>query len=596
MWFTLNDNAQAPKNASPQSEWGLIKQKLAALWADKRGYKKRLLISGSALLAACFMFIFFGPLELIAFSGDSFIYSYKDVLWVLLCGFLIFWIGGTLLISLLRGKIFNYVVCSIFSFAVCGYIQGNFMNGSLGTLTGDAIAWDSLGTELTVGVLVWAGVLLLFYFAMYLHRKFWTNTVIYVSVLLFVMQLVPLIAIFCGAYDTSGSGLGESRLTTEGMYEYSENGNVFVFVLDRMDFDYVESVLEEDGEFFDKLDGFTAYDNAISAFARTKPALNQLLTGSEETAYKVPTDDFYRDSWFEDGKNILGDIDAQGYSMEFYTDAGSLFSDADFMEKYVSNASSGYGDVNAMTAFGKLMRLSAFRYAPIFAKPFVWQDTNYYNQDVLKPDATTTYTFDDFANTRGFNSASADRGGKSFKFYHLNGPHAPYTIDKNGNLCSSGSSAAHQLMGCMTYLYEAFDRMKELGIYEDATIIITADHGAHQGDTNPVLAETRIGLFYKPSGSAGTELKWSSAQVCTDNIPATIIKSIGGDYTNYGRPLDEIGEDEELVRVYYKSVTESGSSNEIGLYTYHVIGDASDFDNWTQVDYIDITDDEHKFY
>lgn len=592
----MNDNAQTPKNASNTSEWCSIKQKLSALWADKRSFKKRLLLSGSAMLAACFMFIFFGPLELIAFSGDSFIYSYRDVLWVLLCGFLIIWAVGTLLISLLRGKIFNYVVCSVFSFAVCGYIQGNFMNGSLGTLTGDAITWNIMKSELWLGVLVWLGLLLVFYLLMYLSRKYWTNVVTYVSMLLVVMQIVPLVMILCGAYDTNGSGLGESRLTTDGMYEYSESENVFVFVLDRMDFNYIEDVIKEEPEFFDKLDGFVGYDNAISAFARTKPALNQLLTGSEETAYKVPTDDFYRDSWFEDGKNILGDIGSQGYTMEFYTDAGSLFADAKFMKKHAQNASSGYGDVAPMTAFGKLMHLSAFRYLPVFAKPFYWQDTNYYNQGVLKPDATVTYTFDDFANTRGFNRATADRGEKAFKFYHFNGPHAPYTIDKNGNPSEKETSAAHQLMGCMNYLYDAFDRMKELGIYEDATIIITADHGAHQGDTRPVLEETRIGLFYKPSGSAGEKLRWSSAQVCTDNLPATIIKSVGGDYSAYGRPLDEIGEDEEITRVYYKSVTASGSSNEIGLYTYHVIGDASDFKNWKQVDYCDITDDAHKFY
>ena len=125
----MNDNAQTPKNASNTSEWSSIKQKLSALWADKRSFKKRLLLSGSAMLAACFMFIFFGPLELIAFSGDSFIYSYRDVLWVLLCGFLIIWAVGTLLISLLRGKIFNYVVCSVFSFAVCGLLLRHIVLG-----------------------------------------------------------------------------------------------------------------------------------------------------------------------------------------------------------------------------------------------------------------------------------------------------------------------------------------------------------------------------------------------------------------------------------------------------------------------------------
>lgn len=584
-----NQNA----SASEKSEFDLIVQKLNTLWSDKRTYKKRLLMSGAAMLAACFTFIFFGPLELVAFSGDSLIYSYRDVLWLLFAAFLLIWGAGSALIALLRGKIFNYVVCLVFAMTFCGYLQSMFLNGTLGTLTGDAISWHNMKSILCKQLVIWLALFLLFFLVMYLHRKFWSKMVIYVSLLLVVMQLVPLIGIFFGAYEEESVNLEGNRLTTNGMYEYSDNGNVFVFVLDRMDYDYVESVLKEEPEFFNRLDGFTAYDNAMSAFARTKPALNQLLTGCEELAHHVPTDEFYKDSWFEDGKDILRDLSAQNYTVEFYTDAYSLFSDADYMEKYVLNASDGYGDIMPMNAFSKLMNLSAYRYSPIFLKPFFWEDTNYYNQDVLKTDASQTYIFDDFENSRGFGNATADRNTKSFKLYHFNGPHAPYNIDKDGNPSETETSAKEQLMGCMEYLYTAFDRMKELGIYEDATIIITADHGAHLGDTEPVLKETRIGLFYKPSGGAGSELVWSSAPVSTDNIPATILKSAGADYSLYGRAIDEIGEDEEITRIYYKSVTKSGSSNEIGLYTYHVTGDASDFDNWKIVNYEDIS---YKFY
>ena len=100
------------------------------------------------------------------------------------------------------------------------------------------------------------------------------------------------------------------------------------------------------------------------------------------------------------------------------------------MEQYVNNASSGYGDIIPLTALGKLMNLSAYRYSPIFLKPFFWQDTNFYNQDILKEDATVAYSFDDVKHGKAFSNGSADRNEKAFKLYHLNGPHAPYTIDK----------------------------------------------------------------------------------------------------------------------------------------------------------------------
>ncbi len=592
---TPKSDAKSDTKPNNKSEMQAVKQKLSALWADKRPFKKRFLLAGAAILAACYTFVFFGPLELVAFSGDSLIYTYHDVVWLLAGAMFLFCAVGTLAVAGSSGKIFNYVVCAIFSTTVCAYVQSMFMNGSLGTLTGDAISWHNMKGTLWVGLLVWFLTFVIFFFIMYLHRKIWSKIVVYVSILLIVMQIVPTVGILIGAYESESNGLGDSRLTTSGMQNYSTEDNVFVFVLDRMDFDYVQEVLNKDGDFFEELDGFTAYDNAISAFARTRPALNQLLTGCEELAYSVPVNEFYRDSWSEDGKDLLRDLSAQNYSIELYTEAGSLFSDPKYMQKYVDNSLSGPGDIIPMNAFNKLMNISAYRYSPIFIKPFFWQDTNYYNQDIFRPDASVAYTFADHEHGPGLKNAVADRSQKGFKLYHFNGPHAPYTLDAEGNLSENETSASVQLMGCMNFLYDAFDKMKELGIYEDATIIITADHGKPIDDQEPLQKATRIGLFYKPSGSAGTKLEWSSAPVCTDNIPATILKNAGADYSLYGKALDEIAEDEEITRVYYKSVCNMGSSNEIEVYTYHVTGDASDFDNWKIVNRQEIEND-NKFY
>jgi len=135
--------------------------------------------------------------------------------------------------------------------------------------------------------------------------------------------------------------------------------------------------------------------------------------------------------------------------------------------------------------------------------------------------------------------------------------------------------------------------MKSLEIYEKATIIITADHGAAINDSKPVSKPTRIGLFYKPSGSAGTPLAYSAAQVSTENIPATLLKAAGADYSAYGSALDEISEDEQITRSYVKSLTESGGSGERQIYKYDIVGDAADFDNWKVTEVLDI---EHGFY
>ncbi len=575
-----------------QNEGSQVLKKLKALWADKRPFKKRLLLSGAAMLAACFTFIFFGPLELVAFSSDSFLFSYQDVAWVLALGAVLICAVGTLLISLLRGKIFNYFVSVTFAITLAGYIQSVALNGSLGTLTGDAIPWNTMGGEFALGVIVWTLIILAVFFLMYLTREIWTKAVTYLSLLLVIMQLVPAIAILCGAYNDAPQKVGNYYLSTNGMYEYSENENVFVFVLNRLDYEYIEKVMDKDPEFFNRLDGFTGYDNAISAFSRTEPALNQLLTGCEEMAHYVPEKEFFKESWFEDGKDILKDISEQDYSIEIYTETKALFSDSGYFSQYLKNADNSVIGIEHGVAFSKLMQLSAFRYSPVFWKPFFWADTNYYNQDVMKIGHASTYGFDDAKYGPLFADAVADREQNAFKFYHLNGPHAPYNINADGTYNENGTTVEEQLMGTMGYLYAAFDQMKELGIYDDAAIIITADHGDPISDFEPVKRATRIGLFYKPSGSSGDELKWSSAPVCTDNIPATLVKTVGGDYSKYGTPLDEIGEDDEITRYYYKCVCDS-KQTEIEICKYEIIGNAADFNNWKLIKREAI---EHPFY
>ncbi len=555
-----------------------ISKKLNALWADKRPFKKRLLLAGAAMLAACYTFIFFGPLELVAFSGDSLMYSYKDVIWVLLLGMIAVLAAGTLLLSALRGRIFNYAVSIVFALTLGGYLQSLMLNGGLGALTGDAIDWSVMGAQYVWALLIWGLIFAFVFFWLYLDRYIWSKLVTLVSILLVVMQIAPTVGILAGAYDESDREYN-TQLTTSGMFEYSQDGNVFVFVLDRLDFTYIEKVMAQDEDFFDRLDGFTGYDNVSSSYTRTEPALAHMLTGCEELAHYVPEKDYFRDAWFEDGKDILRDISAQDFSIELYTKKSVLFSDSEYCAKYVDNAFTPNSELIYGEVFKKLMRLSAYRYSPIFGKPFFWQDTNYFNTDVFKTTTYGNYNFEDHIHGPKFATATADRKEKAFKFYHLNGPHAPYHLTADGKYSEGRTSMEEQLMGCMKYLYDAFDRMKELGIYEDATIIITADHGDAIDDFAPMQAPMRIGLFYKPSGSAGTPLTWSSAPLSSDNLAATFVKCVGGDYSLYGTPIDEVAEDAEVVRYFYKCVCDD-SHAEREICVYEITGHAKDEKNW----------------
>ena len=253
--------------------------------------------------------------------------------------------------------------------------------------------------------------------------------------------------------------------------------------------------------------------------------------------------------------------------------------------------------VDPWAVLPKLLRLSAYRYAPMSLKPFFWEDTNYYNEDIFRPSNTSAYQFDDAGYAPGFTTATAQGESGSFKLYHFYGSHSPYTMNADGTASQETTSVKAQTMGSFRNLMAAFAQMKQLGIYEDATIIITADHGSAVSDTKPLQKATRIGLFYKPAGSAGTPLVWSAAPVCTDNIPATLAKAAGiEDLTPYGTPLEAVAEDAQVTRYYYKTICTSGSYGETAYYKYAVTGDAADFGNWKLVEVIDSLPEANGFY
>lgn len=561
-----------------QSEKELLHKKAQALWADKRTYKNKLILSGAAMLAACFTYIFFGPLEMVAFSANSFVFTYQDVLWLLLAAMITVTVAGALVISLLRGRIYNYVIAIIFTVTVAGYLQAALLNGSVGALTGEAVEWSQMKREMVLSLTVWLAVFIAVITVMYFHRAFWRNMVIGVSVLLVVMQAAPLVGILLGAYEETKIQ-GESRVSfsSNGIQEFSEKDNVLVFILDYMDYDYVESIYKEDPAFFDDFRGFTGYSNAVSTFGRTSPSVCNILTGYTEGAYIVPDDEFYSNAWNSTNPNILDALQDKGYSIEMYAHFADIFASNETATNYVDNAvvlENESVKIVPGTMLKKLMYLSIYRYAPTAIKPFFWEYTDFYNDGVLQ-------NLEEYDVYGLLPEATATRSQNSFKLYHLDGAHPPCYLNRNGEYMPTQTNEYEQTIGCLHLMKGILVRMQELGIYENSTIILTADHGDASKLWNNDFHGMQIALFYKPAGSNDAPLVWSEAQVGTVNIPATIANAVGADATQFGIALDDVGT-EDHERVFYRVyANESLKYVEQYVDTYTILGNARDFSNWT---------------
>lgn len=181
---------------------------------------------------------------------------------------------------------------------------------------------------------------------------------------------------------------------------------------------------------------------------------------------------------------------------------------------------------------------------------------------------------------------SADMAQNNFIYVHLTGSHAPYTINENvERVPADKTSITKQTKGCFNIAREMIRQMKELGIYNDATIIITGDHGKST-DFYPLDHAVLTGLFVKKSGSFGTALTTSSAPVNSDNLRGAIAAAGGfykGESSEYAPAYWDVPEDADIVRKYYYRVNGSGGSDKGYLEEFEITGKADDFNNWKKI-------------
>ncbi|MBE6662063.1 MAG: hypothetical protein E7606_02135 [Ruminococcaceae bacterium] len=546
--------------------------------------KQKLWLSILAAAALPFAVLICGIGEIYLNNSAEFLFVLSDF-WPLSIGIgIAIFAVLAIVLRFLKGKAFHVVLSLLVWLALMSYVQGVFLNFGMNSLGADELA-GGVGVglvilDLAIWLLTGAGFVLA---ALLVRDKQTLGMLATVAlVMVIAVQAINLGLAFVGSEEKEKT---QTVLTTENIFEVSEGDNVIVFLLDRFDIYYYQKLLEQEPHFFDGLDGFTFYDNNISLYSRTYPSVTYMLTGVENP-FKNTREKYFEDAYAD--SPFFRDLKDNGYKINLYTSAYYAYDDASVFGDAVDNVSryQDYVIEGRMELVFKMVQLALYRYAPLGVKDsiqvssadfggFISFDTdNDYEQYVMN-DAETYRLFRE-------SGLTTQKKNNTFTFLHLNGCHSPYTMDENGNAIPSNnyaSAAIPALKGCFKLIYEYIEQLKALGLYEDATIIITGDHARAMDDTVDVEGARVTALFVKESGSHGTPLADSSAPVCQENLRAEIVKSAGLKTQNdYGAAFSDIDEDADIVRKYYFEKS-NGDKDEIVV--YHVKGDAKDFDNWT---------------
>ncbi len=564
-------------------------RKTKSLNMEKYSLKEKLLISLLTSFAASFIVFVFNPIDIFANNAQEFSFALNDFILPLLLCFLVCFAAVFGILMIFNKHLLNTITSVILSIFVSSYIY-NLTFGKGIFVSGD-IRIDLTEAQNAYFIILGITIYVMFLLGLFLKKQ-WKNICIFLCVLLIAMNSATLVTDFTAknAAKTNGANV-EYALTEKNMFNVSDKENVVYFLFDRFDKIFYDEVVEKYPDYFSKtLDGFTYFDNAVSTFSRTYPAVAGLITGITYDG-KTNADDYFKKAYTT--SPFLKDLKSNGYNINLYVDRYYEYSDAKYLNGIADNATkvNGYTP-NQKLILNYLLKLSngrIFPYKmPITMFRFTAQGTVLKLSD-LKTDSKI-YHDDDAEVYKNLtaNGLSTYDSDKNFTFIYLHGSHSPFTLNSNVKRVSE-STSLEQTVGSFKIIDEYINELKRLGVYDNTTIVITGDHGYPYTDTEPPLEYmdegTRTCVFIKPKNSTG-ELKTKHTQASLTDIIPTIVKdtNLKTDY-DYGDSLFDIDENQTRTRIYYHSRL-SGDSKLI-FDKYEITGDAADKNNWKFQESID---------
>lgn len=550
---------------------------------EKYTVKEKVLMSALTSLTMSFVFLLFGPIDIYANNMREFAFAFSDIIGMVLLSFIIGFVVLFGFLMIFNRYFFNMLTALVFSVIVASYLDNLCVN-AVTIVSGDATtaSYGELVMSFMVYVIITIAIVLI---SGVLMNK-WKKIVVYLSVLLLVMNGASLVTDFAKYNLFADDGIdAEYVLTQKNLTTVSQNENIIYILFDRFDTDYYDKVVEDNPDFFNDLDGFTFYDSATSMYTRTFPGVPYMISGVEYELQCSPTeyfDEAYQSSPFlKDLKNNGYNINVYANRYYEYADASSFYGIADNVQKV-----DGYTP-NKKEIFKYLTELS-------FARSFSMTLTSvmYSNANSGRINTLSSLNCED--NVYADNDAwlydvltqeklSYSQNEKNFTFLYLHGSHTPFILDENCEK-SENATPVSQTKGSFKLVYEYLNQLKELGVYDNSTIIIAGDHGIPHTETEDLDTQVDKGIktciFVKPKNSTTQGLTTSHAQVSVSNIIPTIVKDadIKTDF-DYGNGLFDINENETTQRVFYQSIY-NPSEHKLCFNKYLIEGDATDISNW----------------
>ena len=550
----------------------------------------------SLIIAAFSVFTLFvvAPLEMVAASEGSLVFHLGDVAApVVLCACACT-LALAAVLSVFRGTAFSVVLALVFSVGLGGWLQAMFMNGGLPSADGNAVIWSDFASITIISSIVWIAIIAGCLAASLLAKSRTRVIMSALAVCLLVVQGVGVASLFvkAGAPNEESSYV----MTEEGLFTVSPDNNVIVFILDNYDTVFLQDALAADPALLDEMTGFVWFTDSVGSMIPTRYGVPYLLTGQfphEDEKFSQFLEERYERSAF------LSDLAATGSSVGIYSDTLGLqyVSDeqaADLVYRHTINFHQfATAPMDVGGTLSALATCALYRDMPWALKPAFWFYTDEINHAMVESDDKhganeAPYTINDSrwfrqlrTNGLAFEEHEGTPGTTAFRFIHLLGAHYPYSIDEHGeDIGLDRSDRTRQAQGTMhmvsTYLHE----LKRLGVYDNATVILTADHGSWYITPEPLGEPATPIMLAKPPHADSAPIRISDAPVAAYDLLPTVLSAAGADASAYGKTLFELDAQGPVSRMRTYLMTSSDGAHDQQIIEYAIDGNALDLENW----------------
>ena len=482
-----------------------------------------------------------------------------------------------LLGAVLPAAIRSRYIAGVFALGLLGWIQSSFLHGDYGQFTGETIDWSRFTLRGWLDLLLWLVVIIA---ALKYHQTL-RPKIRFIAPVLAALILIGLgsRALLAPA-EAPPAG---QEVEAASLSRFSRGQNVLQVLMDGFQTSvFLELVQDEELE--DDLDGFTVFqeNSAVAAYTHLSiPAIfsGEIYDGTETPAqyhHRALRENGFHHRLFEEGYSVhlIPKIPMHGGGYTMYAETPHHYgvSRGDRIQKQIL----------------LLFDLGLFRSSPHFLRRVIYNDGNWrLGRSVGEPvRGLNTYQRAFFADY--INQMQVVLDVPAYNFIHLMPPHGPFVTLPDGTdagrvLPENRENYKIEARYIILQFIAMLERMRELGIYDDALIILHADHGYGTlaqlpGDPNVLKVPRAPALLAVKRVGAHGPLKFSNAPTTVADIPATIFGELNLEHEYGGRSVFDLAERESRTRIF--NSYSLGPKHSGVITRYELNGSIYDADAW----------------